>query len=244
MTSRGSHLLTPWDVSTETSSPKTEMVPREVPRKEAAELNGSQTPRGAAANQRSRSSRNLTRLRTRLLRRRRSRFISTNQSGACVERWGRGQRARSPSPGRSRPSQMRKSWRIVSLTKESEASRDSKTTSLESLQGYDQFDLFIQRRARVAMETRSAWPRGRPTEGLCLQVLCVRNLSRRASVAQLVALFSRFQREEQPPVVYRLLTGRMKGQAFITLPGQSPIPQLRTGLEPSLNRRLSASLQM
>lgn len=84
------------------------------------------------------------------------------------------------------------------------------------------------------METRSAWPRGRPIEGLCLQVLCVRNLSRHASVAQLVALFSRFQREEQPPVIYRLLTGRMKGQAFITLPGQSPFPQLRTGLEPSL----------
>lgn len=72
----------------------------------------------------------------------------------------------------------------------------------------------------------------------------MRNLSRSASVAQLVALFSRFQREERPPVLYRLLTGRMKGQAFITLPGQSPSPQPRTGPEASLNRRLSASLQM
>lgn len=48
-------------------------------------------------------------------------------------------------------------------------------------------------------------------------VLCVKNLSAQASVAQLVALFSRFHREGGPPVLYRLLTGRLKGQAFITL---------------------------
>ena len=53
-----------------------------------------------------------------------------------------------------------------------------------------------------------------------LQVLCVKNLSPQASVAQLVALFSRFEQEDGLPVVYRLLTGRMKGQAFITLPGE------------------------
>ncbi|XP_008277323.1 RNA-binding protein 41 isoform X2 [Stegastes partitus] len=50
------------------------------------------------------------------------------------------------------------------------------------------------------------------------KVLCVKNLSAQASVAQLVALFSRFEQSDGPPVVYRLLTGRMKGQAFITLP--------------------------
>uniref|UniRef100_A0A3P8RNE9 RNA-binding protein 41 n=1 Tax=Amphiprion percula TaxID=161767 RepID=A0A3P8RNE9_AMPPE len=50
------------------------------------------------------------------------------------------------------------------------------------------------------------------------KVVCVKNLSAQASVAQLVALFSRFERQNSPPVVYRLLTGRMKGQAFITLP--------------------------
>ncbi|XP_041808352.1 RNA-binding protein 41 [Chelmon rostratus] len=50
------------------------------------------------------------------------------------------------------------------------------------------------------------------------KVLCVKNLSAQASVAQLVALFSRFEQESGPPVLYRLLTGRMKGQAFITLP--------------------------
>ncbi|XP_029375190.1 RNA-binding protein 41 [Echeneis naucrates] len=50
------------------------------------------------------------------------------------------------------------------------------------------------------------------------KVLCVKNVSTQASVAQLVALFSRFEPEDGPRVVYRLLTGRMKGQAFVTLP--------------------------
>lgn len=50
------------------------------------------------------------------------------------------------------------------------------------------------------------------------KVLCVKNLSAQASVAQLVALFSRFEAEGGPAVRYRLLTGRMRGQAFITLP--------------------------
>ncbi|KAM3838015.1 RNA-binding protein 41-like, partial [Diretmus argenteus] len=49
------------------------------------------------------------------------------------------------------------------------------------------------------------------------KVLCVKNLSAQASAGQLVALFSRFQPDGGPPVLYRLLTGRMKGQAFITL---------------------------
>ncbi|KAL0993752.1 hypothetical protein UPYG_G00113220 [Umbra pygmaea] len=49
------------------------------------------------------------------------------------------------------------------------------------------------------------------------KVLCVKNLSARASVSQLVALFSRFDRDANVPVLYRLLTGRLKGQAFITL---------------------------
>ncbi|XP_038159632.1 RNA-binding protein 41 [Cyprinodon tularosa] len=54
--------------------------------------------------------------------------------------------------------------------------------------------------------------------GNASKVLCVKNLSAQASIAQLVALFSRFEQKDGPPVVYRLLTGRMKGQAFITLP--------------------------
>ncbi|KAF7670277.1 hypothetical protein LDENG_00299960 [Lucifuga dentata] len=50
------------------------------------------------------------------------------------------------------------------------------------------------------------------------KVLCVKNLSAQASVAKLVALFSRFESENGLAVIYRLLTGRLKGQAFITLP--------------------------
>ncbi|XP_041742661.1 RNA-binding protein 41 isoform X1 [Coregonus clupeaformis] len=49
------------------------------------------------------------------------------------------------------------------------------------------------------------------------KVLCVKNLSAHASVAQLVALFSRFDCDITQPVLYRLLTGRLKGHAFITL---------------------------
>ncbi|XP_077402260.1 RNA-binding protein 41 isoform X2 [Vanacampus margaritifer] len=52
------------------------------------------------------------------------------------------------------------------------------------------------------------------------RVVCVKNLSPQASIAQLVALFSRFEGAGGgPPLLYRLLTGRMKGQAFVTLPG-------------------------
>lgn len=47
------------------------------------------------------------------------------------------------------------------------------------------------------------------------KVLCVKNLAAQATVAQLVALFSRFEQSE--PIVYKLLTGRLKGQAFVTL---------------------------
>lgn len=65
------------------------------------------------------------------------------------------------------------------------------------------------------------------------KVLCLKNLSAHASVAQLVALFSRFEREGGPPVLYRLLTGRMKGQAFITLPGEK---QLLHGIDQTADR--------
>ncbi|KAL1252576.1 hypothetical protein QQF64_017269 [Cirrhinus molitorella] len=57
------------------------------------------------------------------------------------------------------------------------------------------------------------YQRGTPSN-----VLCVKNMSPRASLAQLVSLFSRFQKDDTQPIVYRLLTGRLKGQAFITFP--------------------------
>lgn len=95
---------------------------------------------------------------------------------------------------------------------------------------------FNSHKGCVAMETRPACL----SNGLCLQVLCVKNLSRHASVAQLVALFSRFERGSRPPVLYRLLTGRMKGQAFITLPGQKAMPPMRRDAAAASNLHLFA----
>ncbi|XP_065585367.1 RNA-binding protein 41 [Cyrtonyx montezumae] len=48
------------------------------------------------------------------------------------------------------------------------------------------------------------------------KVLYVKNLSPRVTMKDLVALFARFQRST--PVQFRLLSGRMRGQAFITFP--------------------------
>ncbi|XP_056586753.1 RNA-binding protein 41 [Triplophysa dalaica] len=53
-------------------------------------------------------------------------------------------------------------------------------------------------------------------KGAPSNVLCVKNMSPRASLAQLVSLFSRFQKDDTRPILYRLLTGRLKGQAFVT----------------------------
>ena len=64
----------------------------------------------------------------------------------------------------------------------------------------------------------------------------MKNLSAQASVAQLVALFSRFEAEGGPALRYRLLTGRMKGQAFITLPGN----QLKTRQHRDSSSRLDS----
>ncbi|TSP68511.1 RNA-binding protein 41 [Bagarius yarrelli] len=55
------------------------------------------------------------------------------------------------------------------------------------------------------------YQRGEPSN-----MLCVKNMSARASLAQLVALFSRYQKDDTNPIVYRVLTGRLRGQAFIT----------------------------
>ncbi|XP_013927806.1 PREDICTED: RNA-binding protein 41-like [Thamnophis sirtalis] len=50
------------------------------------------------------------------------------------------------------------------------------------------------------------------------QVLYVKNLSRSATVKDLLPLFSRFQEKDATPLRLRLLSGRMKGQAFLTFP--------------------------
>lgn len=52
------------------------------------------------------------------------------------------------------------------------------------------------------------------------QTLYLKNLSAKAKEEDLVALFNRFQREDGPKIVFRLMTGRMKGQAFVTFEGK------------------------
>ncbi|KAF2987890.1 hypothetical protein EK904_005529 [Melospiza melodia maxima] len=50
------------------------------------------------------------------------------------------------------------------------------------------------------------------------RVLYLKNLCPRVTVRDLVSLFARFQREDSPLIQFRLLSGRMRDQAFITFP--------------------------
>uniref|UniRef100_A0A8D0HUE6 RNA-binding protein 41 n=1 Tax=Sphenodon punctatus TaxID=8508 RepID=A0A8D0HUE6_SPHPU len=59
----------------------------------------------------------------------------------------------------------------------------------------------------------SSYSPGEPTK-----VLYLKNLSSRVTVKELVSLFARFQEENGPQVNFRLLSGRMRGQAFLTFP--------------------------
>uniref|UniRef100_A0A8C9F894 RNA binding motif protein 41 n=1 Tax=Pavo cristatus TaxID=9049 RepID=A0A8C9F894_PAVCR len=51
------------------------------------------------------------------------------------------------------------------------------------------------------------------------KVLYVKNLGPRVTMKDLVSLFARFQ-QHSTPIQFRLLSGRMRGQAFITFPGE------------------------
>jgi len=53
-----------------------------------------------------------------------------------------------------------------------------------------------------------------------LQTLYLKNLNPKVTEEDLVSLFARFQREEGPKIVFRLMKGRMKGQAFVTFEGK------------------------
>ena len=48
--------------------------------------------------------------------------------------------------------------------------------------------------------------------------LCIRNLPKKVTCQELVELFGMFEAEDKklPRIKYSLLTGRMKGQAFVT----------------------------
>ncbi|XP_072451235.1 RNA-binding protein 41 isoform X1 [Chiloscyllium punctatum] len=50
------------------------------------------------------------------------------------------------------------------------------------------------------------------------RVLYLKNLNPKATLEDLFSLFVSFQQKDGPQLIFRLLTGRMKGQAFITFP--------------------------
>ncbi|XP_069469149.1 RNA-binding protein 41 [Ambystoma mexicanum] len=50
------------------------------------------------------------------------------------------------------------------------------------------------------------------------KVLYLKNLSPRVTPKELFSLFARFQKKNEPAIQFRVLTGRMRGQAFITFP--------------------------
>ena len=51
------------------------------------------------------------------------------------------------------------------------------------------------------------------------QTLYIKNLSTKVTEQDLRTIFMRYEVQEGPSIDYRLLTGRMKGQAFVTFPG-------------------------
>ncbi|XP_051034869.1 RNA-binding protein 41 isoform X2 [Phodopus roborovskii] len=52
------------------------------------------------------------------------------------------------------------------------------------------------------------------------KVLYLKNLSPRVKEKDLVSLFARFQEKKGPPIQFQMMTGRMRGQAFITFPNK------------------------
>ncbi len=48
----------------------------------------------------------------------------------------------------------------------------------------------------------------------------MKNLSNRVTEADLVSLFGRFQKDDGVKIIYRLMSGRMRGQAFVTFQGE------------------------
>ncbi|XP_048191924.1 RNA-binding protein 41 isoform X3 [Perognathus longimembris pacificus] len=61
----------------------------------------------------------------------------------------------------------------------------------------------------------SSYNPGKPNK-----VLYLKNLSPRVTDRDLISLFARFQEKKGPPITFQMMTGRMKGQAFITFPNE------------------------
>lgn len=75
-----------------------------------------------------------------------------------------------------------------------------------------------------------------------LQTLYLKNLNPKTSEEDLVSLFARFQRDKGPKVVFRLMKGRMKGQAFVSFEGKF-LKQLGTLIQSVTNERKVFSLK-
>lgn len=74
----------------------------------------------------------------------------------------------------------------------------------------------VIRRFRLGLKEIQQIPRFRDyTPGEPSSTIYLKNLSSQVVESDLVALFNRFQRPEEPKIVFRLLKGRMKGQAFV-----------------------------
>ncbi|KAG1670252.1 RNA-binding protein 41 [Nymphon striatum] len=77
---------------------------------------------------------------------------------------------------------------------------------------------------RISLEEIKAMPRFKDYDpGVTSKTLFLKNLHRSVSLAELIALFNHFQCESCDdnkfiPIDYRLMSGRMKGQAFIKFP--------------------------
>lgn len=58
------------------------------------------------------------------------------------------------------------------------------------------------------------------TEGVKSKTLYIKNLSPRVNQDDLIALFHRYELKEDESIVCKLMSGRMRGQAFITFPNE------------------------
>ncbi|XP_059149602.1 RNA-binding protein 41-like [Physella acuta] len=66
-----------------------------------------------------------------------------------------------------------------------------------------------------ALDKFQNYSRGEPN-----RVVYVKNLPNKVKEEDLIALFGRFQSENKPRIIFKLLAGKMKGQAFITFPDE------------------------
>ncbi|KAI9528607.1 hypothetical protein NQZ68_018788 [Dissostichus eleginoides] len=142
--------------------------------------------------------------------------LQSDKSGSVQSEWSsepvEQPLAQEDSPAAAAPPRINISQPIGSL----KASSGGALTVRGEIQTISEEEILKNRESEVGIQNIPRFRNYQP--GKPSKVLCVKNLSARASLAQLVALFSRYEQQSAPPLLYRLLTGRMKGQAFITLP--------------------------